>query len=251
MATSAPLPATQRIMNYSVGLRDQPASRRGSPIYSTSPFTPCRCPYSGGPCNCTRRCLHRRFCLHPLCTGSATTCPTDPNQVGCVTKLQPSLHATAWRCCSPCFGQDFYYRACLSRVTPGSQVGYDWMVHRHLPSPDSHRLDWQPYGLRAKSAKSGARQKFRQAKKRWSFSLLDQSVRLCVLCVLSRPISVFGFTPSPVCRAPGAARRATPARPGRPAERIPAPDRPPTAAPASGPRGRCAWTSSGRARPHT
>ena len=159
MATSAPLSATQRIMDYSVRLRDRPANRRGSPIYSANPFTPCRRPYSGGPCNCTRRCLHRRFCLHPLCTGSATTCPTDPNRVGCVTKLQPSLNATAWRCCSPCFGQDFYYRACLSRVTPGSQVGYDWMVHRHLPSPDLHRLDWQPYGLRAKDAKVDAEER--------------------------------------------------------------------------------------------
>ncbi len=28
-----------------------------------------------------------------------------------------------------------------------------WMVHRHLPSPDFHRLDWQPYGLRAKERK--------------------------------------------------------------------------------------------------
>jgi hypothetical protein len=27
------------------------------------------------------------------------------------------------------------------------------MVHCHLPSPDFHRLDWQPYGLRAKQAK--------------------------------------------------------------------------------------------------
>ena len=49
MATSAPLWATPRIMDYSVGLRDQPASPRGSPIYSASPFTPCRRPYSGGP----------------------------------------------------------------------------------------------------------------------------------------------------------------------------------------------------------
>ena len=95
MTTSAPLSATPRLMPYSVRLRVQPASRRGSPIYSASPFTPCRRPYSGGPRNCTRRCLHRGFCLHPLCTGSATTCPTNPNQVGCVTKLQHSLHATA------------------------------------------------------------------------------------------------------------------------------------------------------------
>jgi len=152
MATSAPLTATQRLMNYSVGLRVPPASPRGSPIYSANPFTPCRRPYSGGPCHCTRRCLRGRFCLHPLCTGSATTRPTNPNQAGCVTKLQRSLYAAAWRCCSPCSGQGFYDRACAGQVTP-PRVGYDWMVHRHLPSPDFHRLDWQPYGLRAEATK--------------------------------------------------------------------------------------------------
>jgi hypothetical protein len=125
MATSAPLSATQRLMNYSAGLREQPASLRGSPIYSANPFTPCRRPYSGGPCNCTRRCLHRRFCLHPLCTGSATTYPTDPNRVGCVSKLQPSLNATAWRCCSPRSGHGFYDQAFMDRVTPKVHVGYD------------------------------------------------------------------------------------------------------------------------------
>jgi len=59
MATSAPLAATQRLMAYSVRLRDPPASRRGSPIYSANPFTPCRRPYSGGPHDCVQRCLHR------------------------------------------------------------------------------------------------------------------------------------------------------------------------------------------------
>ena len=52
MATSAPLSATQWIMDYSTRLRDRPASRRGSPIYSASPFIPCRRPYSGGPNVC-------------------------------------------------------------------------------------------------------------------------------------------------------------------------------------------------------
>jgi hypothetical protein len=52
MATSAPQHATRRLMSYSARLRVQPASRRGSPIYSTNPFTPCRRPYSGGPCAC-------------------------------------------------------------------------------------------------------------------------------------------------------------------------------------------------------
>ena len=149
MATSAPLSATQRLMHYSARLRDQPASRRGSPIYSASPFTPCRCPYSGNPNDCLRRCLHRWLCLRRFRTGSAVTNPTNPEPVGSVTKLQLLLYAAAWRCCSPCSGQDFYDRAFAGRVTP-SRVGYHCMVHRHLPSPDFHRLHWQPYGLRAK-----------------------------------------------------------------------------------------------------
>ncbi len=54
MATSAPLPTTQRIMVYAAKPHaSQHANRRGSPIYSASPFTPCRRLYSGGPCNCT------------------------------------------------------------------------------------------------------------------------------------------------------------------------------------------------------
>jgi len=137
MATSAPLPATRPLMDYSVGLRVQPASRRGSPIYSASPFTPCRRPYSGGAHDCFRRCLHRESCLRHFRTGSATTSPTIPDPVGRVTKLQRSLYATAWRCCLPRSGQGFYYRACVDRVAPESLVGYHWMVHRHLPSPAS------------------------------------------------------------------------------------------------------------------
>jgi hypothetical protein len=148
MATSAPLPATRRLMDYSAGLRDQPASRRGSPICSVSPFTPCRRPYSGGANDCSRRCLPRWFCLRHIRTGSATTVPTNPDPVGRVTKLQRSLHAAAWRCCTPCSGQDGYDRAFMGRVTPEAHVDYDWMVHRHLPSPDFHRLDCQHYGLR-------------------------------------------------------------------------------------------------------
>src|SRR5437016_2424300 len=64
-ATSAPLAAARRFMHYPVRLRDQPASLRGSPIYSASPLTPCRGPYSGGPSNRIRRCLHRWFRLLP------------------------------------------------------------------------------------------------------------------------------------------------------------------------------------------
>jgi hypothetical protein len=141
MATSAPLSATGRLMDYSARLRGQPANRRGSPIYSVSPFTPCRRPYSGGPRDCVQRWLHRGCCLRHFRTGSATPSPTTPDSVGRVTKLQHSLNATAWWCCLPRSGQGFYNRACVGWVTPISHVGYHWMVHRHLPSPDFHRLD--------------------------------------------------------------------------------------------------------------
>src|SRR5438876_7320096 len=56
MATSAPLSATQRLMDYTARLRDQAASRRGSPIYSASPFAQCSHPYSGGYCECLHQC---------------------------------------------------------------------------------------------------------------------------------------------------------------------------------------------------
>ena len=118
MATSAPLAAARRFMHYPVRLRDQPASLRGSPIYSASPCSPCCRPYSGGPSACTRRCLQRWCGLRQIRTGSTTTGPTNPNQVGRVTKLQHSLNVTAWRVCLPCFGQDFYDRACMGRVAP-------------------------------------------------------------------------------------------------------------------------------------
>jgi hypothetical protein len=101
MATSAPLSATHRLMDYSVRLRANPASHRGSPIYSASPFIPCRHPYPGGPSDCLRRGLHRWFCLRRISTGSTTTCPTNPDPVGSVTRLQCSLHATAWSVAGP------------------------------------------------------------------------------------------------------------------------------------------------------
>jgi len=107
MATSAPLSATQRLMYYSTRLRASPARRRGSPIYSVSPFTPCRHPYPGGPSSCLRRCLHRRFCLRRISPGSTTTCPTNPDPVGSVTRRQCSLHATAWNVASPAPARTF------------------------------------------------------------------------------------------------------------------------------------------------
>ena len=107
MATSAPLRATQRLMDYSVGLQDQLASFRGSPIYSVSPFTPCRRPYPGGPSDCLRGCLHRWYCLRRISNGSTTTNPTDPDQVGSVTRLQRLLHATAWSVAGPAPARTF------------------------------------------------------------------------------------------------------------------------------------------------
>jgi len=107
IATSAPLSATQRLMDYSFRLRGRPANRRGSPIYSASPFTPCRHPYPGGPSGCWRRCLHRWCCLRRISTGSTATNPTAPDQVGSVTRLQCSLHATAWNVAGPAPARTF------------------------------------------------------------------------------------------------------------------------------------------------
>jgi len=121
MATSTPLSATQGLMDYSVGVRVRPANRRGSPIYSASPFIPCHHPYPGGPGDCLRRCLHRRFCLRRISNGSTTTCyPTTPNQVGSVTRLQCSLHATAWNIASPASARTFTAELSWTKVAPGS-----------------------------------------------------------------------------------------------------------------------------------
>jgi len=44
-------------------------------------------------------------------TGSVPTYPQNPGHCGVLTRLQVSLYATARRACSPCPGQDFYFRA--------------------------------------------------------------------------------------------------------------------------------------------
>ncbi len=82
MATSAPLSATQRLMDYSARPRDLLASPRGSPICSDSPFAPCRRLYSGGSSDCVRRFLRRWYCLRQIRTGSATTNPHDSGTRG-------------------------------------------------------------------------------------------------------------------------------------------------------------------------
>jgi hypothetical protein len=126
MATSAPLHATLGLMSYSVGPRDRLASRRGSPIYSANPFTPCHHLFSGGSCECSRRYLPHRLRSSPsLHWLDNHFVPRLPDLVGCVSKLQCSLHAMARWCCLPCSGQDFYYRACVDGVAPFTHVGYD------------------------------------------------------------------------------------------------------------------------------
>jgi len=121
MATSAPLLAIRRFMNYPAGARAALASRRGSPICSARPFTPCRHPYPGGPSDCLRRYLHRRFCLRQISSGSTTTFyPTTPNQVGSVTGLQCSLHATAWNVVSPASARTFTAELSRTKVALGS-----------------------------------------------------------------------------------------------------------------------------------
>ena len=180
MATSAPLTATQRIMDYSARLRDRLASLRGSPIYSACPYSPCRRPYSGGPSVCIRRCLQRRYCLRHIRSGSTTTCPTNPNRVGRVTKLQHSLNATAWRVCTPCFGQGFYDRACMGGVAPLPTSVITRWSHRHLPSPDFHRLDWQPYGLHTDEHGLRAGFLIMGLQSRGEPSIVSLSVSICV-----------------------------------------------------------------------
>ena len=138
-----------RLMDYSARLRVRPANRRGSPIYSASPFIPCRHLYPGCPSDCSRRCLHRWSCLRRISTGSTTTNPTTPDQVGSVTRLQCSLHATAWNVASPAHGQDVYCRAFPGRVSPTPRSVITEWSHHHLPLPDFHRLDCRRYGLRA------------------------------------------------------------------------------------------------------
>ena len=164
MTTSAPLSATWRLMDYSARLRVQPAHPRGSPVYSANPFSPCRRPYSGGSSDCLTMSTSLTLAFAVFASARQPHLPAFRSQRGCVTKLQRSLNATARRSCLPCSGQGFYNRAFMGRVAPTTHVGYDWMAHRHLPSPDLHRLDWQPRGLRAENAENLARQSRNQKK---------------------------------------------------------------------------------------
>src|SRR5260370_21874728 len=132
-------------MDYSVKLRNQSASRRGSPIYSASPFTPCRRPYSGGSHECTQRCLPREQrpspSLHWLGNHRSSRSRTSE---GCVTKLQRSLYATARWCGSapPCPG--FFKPTFLGPVAPLSPPCFVSKAPVFLSFPRFSLLDLTP-----------------------------------------------------------------------------------------------------------
>jgi len=133
-------------MNYSVGLREHPAAE--GPQFTLpvlSPHAVARTPVAPATALDDAFIAGVAFAKSVLARRPQAT---NPEQVGRVTKLQHSLNATAWRDCLPCSGQDFYDRACMGPVARIPHVGYHWMAHRHLPSPDLHRLDCQYYGLR-------------------------------------------------------------------------------------------------------
>jgi len=125
MATSAPLRASRRLMVYARRTSRSRASGRGSPIYSASscahalartPVVPTRAPDD---------CFRVDQSLRPFRTGSATTCPTNPDPVGRVTKLQRSLYATACGARWPCSGQDVLRPSFRGPGHPVAHVGYD------------------------------------------------------------------------------------------------------------------------------
>ena len=183
MATSAPLHASQRLMNYSrVALRYR-ASGRGSPIY---PVSPCAHAVARTPVVPTSACndfFPAGISLRPICTGSATTNPTSPDRVGSVTKLQRSLNAMAWCAGLPCSGQNVYNRAFVSRVAPILTSVMTRWIHRQFPSPVFHRLDCQSYGLQADGH-------------RWKAThgvLFGRSVSSTCLWNLCSSVSICGF----------------------------------------------------------
>lgn len=66
-------------------------------------------------------------------SGSASTNPHNRVAVACVTRLQVSLYATARRACSPCPGQDFYFRAFISGGRLTGNVEYNYMGNSQFP----------------------------------------------------------------------------------------------------------------------
>jgi hypothetical protein len=91
---------------------------RGSPIYSACLYpraalrTPVDCAIAPD-CYFIAHTSLRHFRI-----GSAPTYPQNPVHCGVLTRLQVSLYATARWVCSPCPGQDFYFRAFIPSGRP-------------------------------------------------------------------------------------------------------------------------------------
>ena len=79
---------------------------------------------------------------HPTRAGSS---------VGCVTRLQSSLNATARSLASPSPARTFTIELSPDG-SPQSDVDYNYTANNQLPQPDFHRQDTRPYGLRAEYA---------------------------------------------------------------------------------------------------
>jgi len=152
MATSAPLAATPRLMDYSAKLPVSWPAPEGPQFTPPvlSPHAAVRTPVV--PSAVCDDSFADDAAFAEFVPARQPQYPTNPERVGRVTKLQHSLYAAAWRRCLPCSGQDVYDRAFRGRVTPLSPVGYNWMANHHLPSPDFHWLDCRPYGLRTNGA---------------------------------------------------------------------------------------------------
>ena len=75
---------------------------------------------------------------HPTHAGS---------HVGCVTRLQSSLNATARSLASLSPAKTFTIELSPGG-SPRSDVDYNYTANNQLPQPDFHRQDTRPYGLR-------------------------------------------------------------------------------------------------------
>lgn len=81
---------------------------------------------------------------HPTHAGS---------HVGCVTRLQSSLYATARSLASPSPARTFTIELSPDG-SPRSDVDYNYTANNQLPQPDFHRQDTRPYGLRTENTES-------------------------------------------------------------------------------------------------
>lgn len=109
-------------------------------------FGPCRRPYPGGFDDLIRLLIHHRYCFHPPCRDSATTWSNQSGPVGCLTRLQRSLYATARFHCSLCPARAFTSELALP-MSPSNSVGYDYVGNSQFPRLIFHQQDKQPYGL--------------------------------------------------------------------------------------------------------